>query len=67
MQPYDVIEEGPFSPRTDMLDIPTGPELGVTLSADKLACAHRLFVDSGPLNKNAGPGSPGRNRRLPVV
>jgi glucarate dehydratase len=39
----------------------------VTLSPDKLAYAHRLFLDNGPLNKNADPAAPGRNRRLPLV
>jgi glucarate dehydratase len=67
MQPFDVIEEGPFSPRNNMLDVPAGPGLGVTLSADKLAYAHRLFLDNGPLNKNADPGAAGRNKRLPLV
>jgi glucarate dehydratase len=67
MQPFDVIEEGPFSPRDNHLPIPTGPGLGVTLSQDKLAYAHKLFLNDGPLNKNLDPADLGRNKRLPLV
>lgn len=67
MQPFDVIEEGPFSPRNNLLDVPTGAGLGITLSAEKLAYAHRLFVENGPLDKNVDPDHPGINRRLPLV
>lgn len=67
MQPFDVIEEGPFSPRDNMLAVPTGPGLGITLSQEKLAYAHRQFIEHGPLNKNIYPESLGRHKRLPLV
>ena len=66
MQPLDVIEEGPFQPLGSHVAVPEGPGLGVTLSADKLAFCHRLFVDNGPFNKFHDPERPGVMRRLPL-
>ncbi|HEY4333507.1 MAG TPA: mandelate racemase/muconate lactonizing enzyme family protein [Ilumatobacteraceae bacterium] len=66
MQPIDVIAEGPFRPRNNVVPVPTGPGLGVTLDPDKLAFAHRLFVDDGPLDKYHQPHRPGEYRRLPL-
>ncbi len=67
MQTIDVIEEGPFCPRGNMLPLPDGPGLGVTLSKDRLAYAHKLYVDHGPMNKYHDPARPGTFRRLPLV
>lgn len=66
MQPIDVIEEGPFRPRNNVVTVPSGPGLGVTLSAEKLAHCHRLFVNDGPLNQHHDPDEPGRYKRLPL-
>lgn len=67
MQPLDVIEEGPFVPKDNSVTVPTGPGLGVTLSAEKLAFCHRHFVDHGPYNKYHDPENPGIMRRLPLA
>jgi glucarate dehydratase len=66
MQPVDVIAEGPFRPRGNMVRVPDGPGLGVTLAPDKLAHAHRLFVENGPYDKFHDPERPGVFRRLPL-
>jgi glucarate dehydratase len=66
-QPHDVIEEGPFRLKDNMLDVPEGPGLGVTLSQDKLRHMHQLFIDNGPLNKYIDPAHPDRMRRLPLA
>ncbi|MBL8669272.1 MAG: mandelate racemase/muconate lactonizing enzyme family protein [Alphaproteobacteria bacterium] len=67
MQPLDVIEEGPFRPRANMLTVPEGPGLGVTLARDKLAHCHRLFLEEGPYDKYRDPDRPGVFRRLPLA
>lgn len=66
MQPYDVIEEGPFRPKRNVVPVPEGPGLGVTLSRDRLAHCHRLFLEHGPCDKFRDPDRPGTFRRLPL-
>lgn len=67
MQPLDVIEEGPFRPVGSRVRVPEGPGLGVTLSREKLAFCHRLFLEEGPYNKFHDPDRPGILRRLPLA
>jgi len=67
MQPFDVIAEGPFRPRNNLLPVPEGPGIGVTLDPQKLAFCHRLFVDDGPHDKFRDPDRPGVMRRLPLA
>jgi glucarate dehydratase len=67
MQPLDVIEEGPFRPKANMVAVPEGEGLGVTLSRDKLAYCRRLFLEEGPYDKFHDPDRPGRFRRLPLA
>ncbi|CAN7146411.1 mandelate racemase/muconate lactonizing enzyme family protein [Phyllobacterium sp. LjRoot231] len=66
MQLTDVIEEGPFSPRNNVVSVPEGPGLGVTLARDRLAACHRDYVENGPTNKYHDPAKPGAYRRLPL-
>ncbi len=66
-QPFDVIAEGPFSPRDNHLDLPSGPGLGVTLDPDRVAFAARLLVERGVPNKYHDPDTPGQMRRMPLV
>lgn len=66
MQTTDVIEEGPFSPRNNVVAVPEGPGLGVTLDRDRLAACHRDFAKNGPKNKYHDPAKPGTYRRLPL-
>lgn len=67
MQPFDVIEEGPFRPRNNHVAVPHGPGIGVTLSKDRLAFCHRHFVENGPFDKFHDPDRPGIFRRLPLA
>ena len=66
-QPNDVIEEGPFRLKNNLLEVPERSGLGVTLSQDKLRHMHQDFIDNGPLNKYIDPANPGRMRRLPLA
>lgn len=66
MQLHDVIEEGPFVPRDNVVRVPEGPGLGVTLSTDRLAYCHRHYVENGPMNKYHDADMPGTFRRLPL-
>lgn len=66
MQPLDVVEEGPFRPMNNIVRVPEAPGIGVTLSRDKLAHCHRLFLDEGPYDQHHDPDEPGRFKRLPL-
>ena len=66
-QPFDVITEGPFSPRDNYLDLPDGPGLGVTLDADRLAHCARLLNERGVPDKYHDPDRPGVMRRMPLI
>jgi glucarate dehydratase len=66
MQPIDVIEEGPFCPQHNVVAVPEGPGIGVTLSARRLAHCHQLYIDHGPYDKFHDPDRPGILRRLPL-
>jgi len=67
MQPHDVIEDGPFRPRNNVVRVPEGLGLGVTRSRDKLKFLHQHFLDNGVMNKYHNPADPGRFVRLPLV
>ena len=62
----DVIEEGPFKPRHNVLEVPQGPGLGVTLSPTALRRCHERFRSEGPYNHYHDPHAPGKMRRLPL-
>ncbi|WP_119389032.1 mandelate racemase/muconate lactonizing enzyme family protein [Taklimakanibacter lacteus] len=66
MQMTDVIEEGPFALKNNLVRVPEGPGLGVTLSAEKLSACHQDFLKRGPCNKYHDPDKPGTYRRLPL-
>jgi len=67
MQPVDIIEGGPFSPRNNVVSVPEGHGLGVTLDRERLAYFHRDFLERGPMNKYHDAEKPGTYRRLPLV
>ncbi len=67
MQPIDVIAEGPFRPKNNVLKVPEGAGLGVTLSPERLKRAHELFLRDGVMNKYHDPERPGTFRRLPYA
>lgn len=62
----DVVEGGPFRQTGNVVAVPEGPGLGVTLDRAALAHWHRHFVDNGPMDHFADPFAPGRYRRLPL-
>jgi glucarate dehydratase len=66
-QALDIVEGGPFQPKNNVVPVPRGPGLGVTLDRERLDAAHRLFVDEGPLSYYVDPALGGRYRRLPIV
>jgi len=67
MQVSDVIENGPFVPRNNVVAVPQGDGLGVTLAPDRLAWCHRHFLEHGPMNKYHDAEKPGTYRRLPLA
>lgn len=65
-QTDDVIERGPFKPEDNVVPVPEGPGLGVTLSSTGLDRCHRRFVEEGPYDEFHDPSHPGEYTRLPL-
>lgn len=63
----DVIEGGPFQQKKNVVEVPHGPGLGVTLDRTELTRWHKHFVDNGPLDHFYDPLRPGMHRRLPLA
>ncbi|BCH05173.1 chloromuconate cycloisomerase (plasmid) [Mesorhizobium sp. 131-2-5] len=63
----DVIENGPFRQKNNVVAVPEGPGLGVTLDRDALAFWNNHLVEHGPLDHFFDPAKPGRFRRLPLA
>lgn len=66
-QPFDVIAEGPFAPKGNVILLPSGPGLGVTLDPDRLRFAADLLKERGLPNKYHDPEAPDLMRRMPLV
>ena len=64
-QTDDVIEEGPFRQTNNVIPVPEGPGLGVTLSREGLKRCHDRFLKEGAVNHFYDPHCPGHLRRLP--
>ena len=64
-QTDDVIEEGPFRQSNNVIPVPEGPGLGVTLSPKGLKRCHERFLKEGPVNHFYDPHCPGHLLRLP--
>lgn len=62
----DVIEEGPFNPKSNNVRVPEGPGLGVTLSPERLKRGHERYLEEGPYNYFRDPDTPSQYRRLPL-
>jgi len=62
----DVIEGGPFCQKNNVVPVPEGPGLGVTVDHDALRHWHDHFIENGPLDHFYDPAMPGRFRRLPL-
>lgn len=65
-QTDDVIEEGPFRPKNNVLAVPDGPGLGVTLSPSALKRCHERFRQEGPYDHYHDPSHPGWYARIPI-
>ncbi len=65
-QTDDVIEEGPFCPKNNVVRVPEGPGLGVTLAPDRLRRCHERFLQEGAYDYFRDPDAPGQYRRLPL-
>jgi glucarate dehydratase len=65
-QTDDVTEEGPLRPRHNVLPVPEGPGLGVTLSSSALERCHERFKEEGPYDEFYNPSHPGEYARLPL-
>lgn len=62
----DVVEGGPFRQKNNVIAVPEGPGLGVTLDRDALARWHNHYVEYGAMDHFHDPFRPGRMRRLPL-
>ncbi len=65
-QTGDVIEDGPFRQTHNVVTVPDGPGLGVSLDDAALDYWHQHLVEHGPLNHFVDPHNPGEFRRLPL-
>jgi glucarate dehydratase len=65
-QGVDVIEGGPFRQTENVVPVPEGPGLGVTLDRKSMDALHRHYVEHGPLDHFHDPSAPGTFRRLPL-
>jgi glucarate dehydratase len=62
----DVIEGGPFRQTDNLVRVPNGPGLGVTLDRDALSFWNRHLLEHGPLDHFFDPRDRERYRRLPL-
>jgi glucarate dehydratase len=65
-QVADVIEEGPFLQKNNMVHVPDGPGLGVRLVRSSLEHLHEDFLRNGPIDHFLDPRRPAVYRRLPL-
>jgi glucarate dehydratase len=63
----DVIEGGPFRQTNNVVRVPEGPGLGVTLDPAAMRRWAGYFREHGPMNHFVDPARPGRYRRLPLA
>lgn len=54
-QPMDVIEEGTLRSKNNVIAVPEGPGLGVTLSQEKLRVCHQHYLTHGPCKEFLNP------------
>jgi glucarate dehydratase len=66
-QTDDVTQEGPFKPENNMVAVPEGPGLGVTISQSALKRCHERFMKEGPYDPYYDPKKPGIYVRLPLA
>jgi glucarate dehydratase len=62
----DVIEDGPFRQKDNVIAVPEGPGLGVVLDREALRRWHQHYLDNGPMDHFFNPQDPGHFKRLPL-
>jgi glucarate dehydratase len=63
----DVIEEGPFKPKNNILAVPEKPGLGVTLSPSALKRCHERYLEENTFEYDyRDPSHPEIHGRLPL-
>jgi glucarate dehydratase len=62
----DVIEEGPFNAKNNLVPVPEGPGLGVTLSRENLKRCHNRFKEEGPMPQYHNADQPETYLRVPL-
>lgn len=65
-QTDNVIEEGPFKPKNNRLNVPEGPGLGVTLSPKSFRRCHERCLKEGAYNHYDDPYATDKLRHLPL-
>jgi glucarate dehydratase len=63
----DVIEGGPFRQTDNVVQVPEGPGLGVTIDPAAMRRWAAHFREHGPMHHFVDPERPGRYRRLPLA
>ncbi len=62
----DVIQDGPFRQKNNVISVPEGPGLGVELDQEGLNRWHQHYLKHGPLDHFYNPDKPGCFKRLPL-
>ena len=62
----DVIEDGPFRQKNDLVRVPEGHGLGVSLCAESMKRWAKDFADNGPMSHFHNPNKPNQFTRLPL-
>ncbi|MBF0209426.1 MAG: mandelate racemase/muconate lactonizing enzyme family protein [Desulfamplus sp.] len=62
----DVIVNGPFRQKNNVIKVPEGNGLGVEIDSDALKIWNKHYIDNGPMNHYFAPEKPGYFRRLPL-
>jgi glucarate dehydratase len=62
----DVVQDGPFRQKNNVVRVPEDPGLGVTLDAAAMKRWSHHFAEHGPMGHFHDPKLPGRYRRLPL-
>ena len=62
----DVIQDGPFKPKNNVVAVPEGPGLGVELDRDAFNRWHQDYRENGPVDHYYNPENPEFFRRLPL-
>jgi glucarate dehydratase len=62
----DVIVDGPFRQKNNVIQVPEGPGLGVELDREALGFWNNHYIQNGPMDHFYDPHRPGYFRRLPL-